>query len=254
MIVNQDSGDSGLLLAVSSLPKRSRMHRKTKVESCSFIPLLKILWTLYLSNLSFFKPLPLHHSHQGRNFAHSNIRKEFKILSFTKTISGASTAETFQKPLEPLKLCNSHLFQTFSQSFTVLEFSFRTRGDGARAGAGPTPPLQTLQCGSALSGYRVRFFAILEIVEVDTGLTVTLKNIKILESKGSQKICSERKLAEIKLKHTLRGHCWMLMKCYTKTNAFELHRKKDIAMAKLKGKLSCNGQLQVCPILDFYCV
>ena len=116
MIAIQDSGDSGLLLAVSSLPKRSRVHRKTKVESCSFIPLLEILWTLYLPNLSFFKPLPLHHSHQGRifNFAHFNIRKEFKILSFTKTISGASTAETFQKPLEPLKLCNSHLFQTFS--------------------------------------------------------------------------------------------------------------------------------------------
>ena len=115
MIVNQDSGDSGLLLAVSSLPKRSRMHRKTKVESCSFIPLLKILWTLHLSNLSFFKPLPLHHSHQGRNFAHFNIRKEFKILSFTKTISGASTAETFQKSLEPLEPRNSHwnLFQTF---------------------------------------------------------------------------------------------------------------------------------------------
>ena len=53
MIVNQDSGDSGLLLAVSSLPKRSRMHRKTKVESCSFISLLEILWTLYLSNLLF---------------------------------------------------------------------------------------------------------------------------------------------------------------------------------------------------------
>ena len=118
MIVNQGSGDSGLLLAVSSLPKRSRMYRKTKVESCSFISLLKILWTLYLSNLSFFKPLPLHHSHQGRifNFANFNTRKEFKILSFTKTISGASTAETFHKPLEPLELCNSHrnLFQTFS--------------------------------------------------------------------------------------------------------------------------------------------
>ena len=119
MIVNQGSGDSGLLLAVSSLPKRSRMHRKTKVESCSFIPLLEILWTLYLPNLKktfVQKPLPLHHSHQGRNFAHFNIRKEFKILSFTKTISGASTAETFHKPLEPLELCNSHrnLFQTFS--------------------------------------------------------------------------------------------------------------------------------------------
>ena len=57
MIAIQDSGDSGLLLAVSSLPKRSRVHRKTKVESCSFIPLLEILWTLYLPNLSFFKPL-----------------------------------------------------------------------------------------------------------------------------------------------------------------------------------------------------
>ena len=126
MIVNQDSGDSGLLLAVSSLPKRSRMHRKTKVESCSFISLLEILWTLYLPNLKkafVQKPLPLHHSHQGRNFAHSNIRKEFKILSFTKTISGASTVETFQKPLEPLELCNSHrnLFKPFHR---VSRFSF----------------------------------------------------------------------------------------------------------------------------------
>ena len=119
MIVNQGSGDSGLLLAVSSLPKRSRIHRKTKVKSCSFIPLLKILWTLYLSNLSFFKPLPLHHSHQGRifNFAHFNTRKEFKILSFTKTISGDSTAETFHKLLEPLELCNSHLFSNLFIEF-----------------------------------------------------------------------------------------------------------------------------------------